>query len=235
MNRRTAKSVSQTSPDERWLTTMWPKVRVHLPPAPATVMELGCGPLGGFVPALEALGYDAVGIDPEAPEGASFQGVELERSVLPDGIDAMIASTSLHHVEDPGLVLDMVLERMSPAGVVIVFEWDWRRFDEATAHWCFERLGAPQSGGWLRHHQERWIASGTSWDEYLSGWVNQEGLHGAEPLLSVLRRHLHERVCSYGPYFFPDLADTSEGEEQLAIDTGLIQANRIDFVGNRRA
>jgi len=57
------------TPDERWLAAAWPFVSDQLPPAPAGVLEVGCGPLGGFVPALLGGGYEAVGVDPEAPEG----------------------------------------------------------------------------------------------------------------------------------------------------------------------
>ncbi len=38
------------TPGERWLATLWPLVRTRLPAAPARVVEVGCGPLGGFVP-----------------------------------------------------------------------------------------------------------------------------------------------------------------------------------------
>src|SRR6266487_4759070 len=62
---------SMTS-DEGWLAAMWPFVRAWLPSAPARVLEIGCGPLGGFVPALSRGGYDAVGVDPEAPEGPGY-------------------------------------------------------------------------------------------------------------------------------------------------------------------
>jgi hypothetical protein len=27
-----------------------------------------------------------------------------------------------------------------PGGVLVVVEWAWERFDEATARWCFARL-----------------------------------------------------------------------------------------------
>jgi hypothetical protein len=57
------------TPDDRWLAAVWPFVGGQLPSAPATVLEVGCGPLGGVVPALLDGGYDAVGVDPEAPEG----------------------------------------------------------------------------------------------------------------------------------------------------------------------
>ena len=40
-------------------------------------------------------------------------------------------------------------------------------------------------------------------------------------------------ALAYGPYFFPDLASTSEADEQTAIDAGQIQANRIQYHGRR--
>src|SRR5215218_10574824 len=61
------------TPDDRWLATVWPFVRRQLPSAPARVLEVGCGPLGGFVPAPLEDGYKAVGVDPEAPEGSDYQ------------------------------------------------------------------------------------------------------------------------------------------------------------------
>ncbi len=58
---------------------MWPFVEAWVPPAPATVVELGCGPLGGFVPALLRRGQPAVGVDPRAPAGSEYLQLELER------------------------------------------------------------------------------------------------------------------------------------------------------------
>ena len=66
------------TPDERWLAALWPSVRASLPAPPVRVLEIGCGPLGGFVPMLQASGYEATGIDPEAPAGAAFRQVGFE-------------------------------------------------------------------------------------------------------------------------------------------------------------
>jgi len=100
------------TPGERWLDTLWPLIRARLPAAPARVVEVGCGSLGGFVPMLRADGYDAVGIDPQAPDDAHYQPIEFERAELPHQIDAVIASTSLHHVAHPAvrgkLPLDLI-------------------------------------------------------------------------------------------------------------------------------
>ena len=96
------------TPDDRWLAAVWPFVRGQLPPSPARVLEVGCGSLGGFVPALLDDGYRAVGVDPEAPEGSDYQRVKLEHNDPPWPVECVVASTSLHHVAD----LDEVLDRL---------------------------------------------------------------------------------------------------------------------------
>ena len=66
-----------TASKERWLAAMWPSVRSWLPAPPASVIELGCGSLGGFVPARREDGYAAVGVDPAAPEGPQYRHAEF--------------------------------------------------------------------------------------------------------------------------------------------------------------
>ena len=54
---------------------------------------------------LRSSGYDA-GVDPEAPDGGRYRKVEFEAAKLAPDVDAVVASTSLHHVTDPAEVLD---------------------------------------------------------------------------------------------------------------------------------
>jgi SAM-dependent methyltransferase len=225
------------TPDERWLAAVWPFVRASLPTAPASVVDIGCGPLGGFVPFLERAGYQATGVDPEAPLGPSYRQVEFERYDLPGPVDAVVACTSLHHVADLGAALDLVEAALAPGGVAVVVEWARERFDEATARWCFARL--PEANGdhpgWLRNRQAEWLGSGQPWDAYLRSWEQAEGLHSGQAILDGLDARLDSRLITYGPLFFPDLDGISEADEQAAIDRGLIQANRIQYAGRRRS
>jgi SAM-dependent methyltransferase len=222
------------APDERWLAAVWPFVRGSLPPAPKVVVEIGCGPLGGFVPRLEAAGYSATGIDPEAPQGPSYRQSGFEHSALPSRVDAIVACTSLHHVADLAGVLDLVHAALLPGGRVVVVEWARERFDEATARWCFGRLPEPGlDPGWLHRLRAEWQESGQSWDACLRSWVQAEGLHAGLDILNGLDARFDRRSLGFGPYFFPDLAATSEADEQAAIDAGLMKANRIQYVGRR--
>jgi hypothetical protein len=99
------------TPDEHWLATLWPLVRAHLPAPPARVVDIGCGPLGGFVPLLHSNGYDAAGVDPKAPDIADYHRIEFEHLELPERVDALIASTCSPR-DRPAEVID----RLTTAG-----------------------------------------------------------------------------------------------------------------------
>jgi SAM-dependent methyltransferase len=219
------------TPAERWHAAISPFVHTHLPTPPARVLEIGCGTLGGFVPMLRAGGYEATGIDPDAPDGSGYQRTTFERAELPERVDAVMASTSLHHVNDPAEVLDRVASVLVGGGTLIVVEWAWEDFDEATARWCFDRLATSHEHGWLHRHRENWLASERSWELYLSDWACREGLHAGRRLLDALDQRFDRVFLNRGPYLFVDLPDTSEAAEQLAIDRGEIRATRIDYVG----
>lgn len=219
---------------ERWLEAVWPFVRGWLPAAPARVVEIGCGSMGGFVPRLEQAGYEATGIDPEAPPGPSYRQAEVEHCDIPGPIDAIVASLSLHHVADLGEVLDLMQTALVPGGVAVVVEWARERFDEATARWCFDRLPEPgDDPGWLHEQQAGWRESGQPWEDWLRSWAQAEKLHTGQDILNRLDARFDRETLGFGPYFFADLAATSEADEQAAINAGLIQANRIQYTGRR--
>jgi SAM-dependent methyltransferase len=192
---------------ERWLAAVWPVVLGRLPAPPAQVVEVGCGPLGGFVPMLRSSGYDA------------------------QGVDVVVASTSLHHVADPAVVLDRIATTLAEGGTLVVVEWAWEEFDEATADWCFERIGPDAEAGWLHRRRDEWVASGQSWSAYVRAWADEERLHSAKTLLGLLAGHFRRVHLAQGPYFFPDLARANEEDERAAIEAGQIRATRVDYVG----
>jgi SAM-dependent methyltransferase len=223
------------TPDERWLAVVGLPVRWWLPDPPAAVLEIGCGSLGGFVPMLRSAGYQAIGVDPEAPEGPWYQRVEFERYETPAPVQAVVACASLHHVADVGEVAALARSAMTAGGRLVVVEWARERFDEPTARWCFERLPPSQGApGWLQERYDGWLASGLPWGAYCEAWAESKGLHAGQDIVRELDARFDRQVLAYGPYFFPDLADVSESQEQAAIDAGEIAANRISYVGQRR-
>ena len=219
-----------TAAGRRWLDSTWPFVRRHLPPPPARVLDVGCGPLGGYVAVLRAAGYHAEGIDPEAPDGPGYHRVEFEDYNADEAADAIVASTSLHHVADLDAVVDLIRRRLTPGGVLVVLEWAWERFDEATARWCFDRL-AHGEPGWLHRGRDEWLSSGQSWEAFVDAWARAEGMHRGEDVRRALAGRFATRLLTSGPYYYPDLDGVTADDEQAAIDAGLIRANGIAYVG----
>ncbi len=217
--------------DQTWLGTLWPWVRSHLPAAPARVVEIGCGPLGGFVPMLAAAGYDAVGVDPEAPDELGFHRTEFERYPAGRPVDAIIACTSLHHVADLDDVADRMAAALVPGGALIVVEWAVELFDEPTARWCFDRLSdVDDETNWLQRHREAWWDSGRPWDVYLGQWAREHGIHTGKAIEHALDARFQPQLVAQDPYFFADLDDTTYADEQAAIDTGEIRPTGIRYV-----
>ncbi|MEV4532663.1 methyltransferase domain-containing protein [Asanoa sp. NPDC049518] len=198
-----------------WLEALWPFVRDALPAAPAHVVEIGCGPAGGFVPHLEAAGYDPVGVDPEAPDGPRFHRMEFEGYEPAASVDAVVACTSLHHVDDLERVVDRIAAALRPGGTLVVVEWASERFDEHTARWCFDRLPAGDGDGWLHRHARAWRESGADWATYVEGWAEAERLHRSDRIVTALDRRFRTRSSTETPYFFADLG-ISEDDERAA-------------------
>lgn len=223
-----------TAANKRWLAAIWPFVSAHLPPAPSSVLEIGCGPAGGFVPAMRDGGYHAIGVDPAAPAGTGYHQAEFEQHEVPDPVDAIVACTSLHHVDDLGRVADHAAAALAPHGVLIVVEWAHEKFDEATARWCFGRLPDDGEQGWLHSHRDLWLRSGQPWQVYLDAWVRDERLHSGQAIVKALKDRFSTRQLTEAPYFFSELHPTSENDEQTAADAGEIQATGIRYVATKR-
>jgi len=223
--------MAMSSSEHEWLPSVWPFVREHLPAAPSTVLEIGCGTSGGFLPALQAAGYPAVGVDPEAPEGSVYRRTEFEHYEVAGPVDAVVACSSLHHVADLDEVVNKICAALVPSGVLVVVEWAWERFDEDTARWCFNRLPATGEHDWLRHHKHEWTASRSSWDSYFQGWALDHGLHSGQDVMRALESRFDTLTHTTGTYFFADLEGTTAVDEQAAVHAGQIQATGIRYVG----
>jgi SAM-dependent methyltransferase len=196
-------------------------VGTHLPPRPARVLEVGCGG-GDLTREMSGLGYDALGIDPEAPAGDLFRAVSLEQLDDTGPFDAVVASRALHHIPDLSAALDKIERLLRPGGRLLVYEHAWDRMDQRTARWYLARRAATDP------HTP-------SLDRCLAHWEQDHAdLHGYAAIRAELDRRFTERFFSWSPYLYRELrATVSEREEQELIDTGAIRAIGFLYVGER--
>jgi hypothetical protein len=160
----------------------------HLPPAPARVLEVGCGDRGGVVSALVDAGYDAIGVDPRAPARPRFRQIDFRE--VEDEFDAVVAGRVIHHL-DP---LDEAVARLAAlAPLLVVDEFAWDLIDPELQAWYeAERATRPDAVGPPTIEQWRW---------------RHPGLHPHDVLLAALRARYDERVLEWLPYFHHWLGD----------------------------
>jgi hypothetical protein len=186
----------------------------ELPPPPRRVLEVGCGDAGGVVPALLAAGYDALGVDPRAPEGERF--VRVDYRELRDGFDAAVAGRVLHHVHPLDEGLDAIAA-LAPRLVVDEFAWD--------------RIG-PAAQDWYESQHRLLRAAGIDplGPPLLDEWrVRHDDLHPHAAVLDGLRARYDETAFEWLPYLHRWLG----GPSSEALESALVDAGAFDAIGWR--
>jgi SAM-dependent methyltransferase len=197
-------------------------VEAHLPPAPARVLEVGCGH-GDLARAIAGSGYEVIAIDPDAPEGELFQAVTLEAFTSTDPFDVVVASRALHHIPDLADSVAKIAGLLRPGGRFILDEHAYDRLDEPTARWYLEQRAVDADAP-------------TSLEACRADWeADHDDLHGYAAMRKELDRHFTERFFGWTPYFYGELAGVEEEEERALIEAGAIQAMGFRYVGEHEA
>jgi ubiquinone/menaquinone biosynthesis C-methylase UbiE len=147
----------------------------QLPAAPAPVLEVGCGE-GELARALADQGYDVVAIDPEAPEGTIFRQTTIEALDEPGPFDAVVASRSLHHVEDLGGVLDKLVRLLASRGALVLNEFAWDRREPMTPEWEEEHAALHGYGAMRAELDARFAERFFEWRPYPADGEEVPGL-----------------------------------------------------------
>lgn len=193
----------------------------RLPVASARVLDVGCG-RGELALALAKSGYDVVGVDPDAPEGPIFTSVRVEDLDTPDRFDAVVASRSLHHIDDLDLGLAKIGTLLEPGGVLVVNDFAWDRVDEPTAEWYY---GQRDILAVVRGEHTH-----ASTEPPLVRWQREhDDLHRYAEMRSALDGVFEEQHFSWEPCLHDELESVA-GE---ALERALIEANAIQAIGFR--
>ena len=183
------------------------------------MLEIGCGREGGLVGLLADSGYDVLGVDPHAPEGARFRRAEFQ--AVDGEFDAVVAGRVLHHVHPLSESLDR-LAALAP--LVVVDEFAWDLIDDAAQDW---------------YEGQHRLLRATGAEPYgpsdIDEWrARHPGLHPHDVLLSALRARYDERALEWVPYYYRWLGGpSSEALEQTLTDAGAFPAIGWRWAGTR--
>jgi ubiquinone/menaquinone biosynthesis C-methylase UbiE len=213
----------------RRLATFYAFVRSHLGVPPARVLEVGCGQ-GELALALAQAGYSLTAVDPRAPEGAIFRRCRLEDFFDDVAFDAVVASLSLHHVDDLPTALDRIVSLLRPRGLLVLEEFAKERLAGPTARWYYDQRRALAAAA---SDEEPFPDDFQSW---LRHWTQE---HADVHPFAEVRRHIEARFTGrylgWQPYLFDyRLDDALEPLERELIEAGAIEATGVRYVGERR-
>ena len=121
---------------------LWAFILRWLPARPARVLDIGCGD-GTSTRRLIREGYDATGLDPEAPREEGYLRDTLEEFRSKATFDAAVAVRSLHHLHDPVLGLDNLQALLRPGGRLVAFEFAVELLDDDARRWLSSEGVAP--------------------------------------------------------------------------------------------
>ena len=202
-------------------------VRERLPEPPARVLEVGCG-RGELTTALAVAGYDAMGIDPAAPEGPLFRRLVLDDVEEGPRYDAVVAAHALHHIRDLDVALAKIARLLVPGGVLLVDELAWDRLDEATLDWFWEQRRAIAASAGEQ-------VPGTPAELRAEWEAGHVGLHGYEALRHALDEAYEELAFEWTPYLHRLLDGRSSAVlEQALVDQGAIASLGFRYAGRPR-
>lgn len=190
--------------DDRWWSQFDAVVAAALP-VNSRVLDLGCGD-GGLVDRLTELGFDAVGVDPRAPNRPRLIRERVEQAMGLGEFDAITAVMALHHAELE-TVTSLLTSLLRPHGRLFVYDFGWDCYDERAAEWLkpHDPSDADNSmAGWWREHG----------DFHSIPTIRQALSARFEPTLQVRRPYLARMLGR------PDL----EAEEQALVDAELLPA-----------
>ncbi|WP_326567838.1 class I SAM-dependent methyltransferase [Amycolatopsis rhabdoformis] len=134
-------------------------LRPLLPPAPARILEAGCG-RGALAAALADEGYDVTGVDRDTDmaTAAKQRGVKVIQADVSDldgeygeygKYDVLLFTRSLHHAENLDDLLAHATTLLAPGGRLIIEEFAWERVDKPAAHFLYDSRAMLVAAGLL--------------------------------------------------------------------------------------
>ncbi|HKG91808.1 MAG TPA: class I SAM-dependent methyltransferase [Gemmatimonadaceae bacterium] len=222
-----------------------------LPPAPARVLEVGCG-AGELAAALTGRGYSVVALDADPNEAAAARGrgVDAREARWPDAaplpderFDAVLFTRSLHHIGPLDGAVAAARASLRPGGRVLVEDFAFAAAPPAAAEWLRGVLRLLDAAGALEAAPGSFAARLLAASDAAAEWRHaaDHDIHPAAAMEGSLAAQLTIEASERAPYLYryvaPALAASTRGGELLArvleAERAMAAAGALDLIGRR--
>ena len=217
----------------------------HLPPPPASVLEVGAG-AGRLAARLSARGYTvkAIDVDEEAVASALARGVDaasIDYFDMRGQFDVLLFTRSFHHLWPLERAVVQAGKLLAPGGAILFDEFAHEACDLATAAWFYDVPALLDAAGvlapekrrhWHRpHHHDRGHAeeeSKTPLERWRERIAHDPPLHRGDSMLEALGAAFALEAVERVPYLYRYLAERLDSAA-LFTRVRAMEADRIEL------
>lgn len=220
-------------------------VEEYLAGAKAHILEVGCG--AGRLAALfmeREYQVTAIDISPEAVEMARQNGVNAQVADLlqfesADKFDAVLFTSSLHHIHSLDQALERAKNLLTEKGRIFVEDFSLEQMDEKTAQWFYELKDLCSLFSSTSE-----VAPETTSIDPLTRWTNEHqhepALHSRKAMLKAMETKFGNVHSSAAPYLYRYFRHNSPAAmqrvfemEKKQIQTGLVEPIGLRIVAKK--
>jgi SAM-dependent methyltransferase len=217
------------------------------------ILEVGCGD-GALARHLANGGLEVTALDIELTDRSAHRGVRfVEKDFLAfdeTGFDALLFTSSLHHIAPLDAALDRAVAALRPGGVFLAEEFAVEAPDESTARWFYGMKALLAGQGMIANHAEH--AHDGDHAEHtdteappLERWKaehrHEPPLHTAEQMQAAIAARFSDAAHTTGPYLYRHIAGQlppTPGAGKLAMklfdrESEAIRDGRVLPIGRR--
>lgn len=180
------------------------------------VLEVGCGD-AALARHLASGGLEVTALDLELTDRTAHHGVKLvETDFLTyegKGFDAVLFTSSLHHISPLGAALERAHSALNPGGTLLAEEFAVEAPDESTARWYYGMQALLSGQGMMREHTHASAHEHAHQDPEappLARWKAEHRhdppLHTGKEMLDAITARFADVRHATGPYLYRAIA-----------------------------
>ena len=223
-------------------------VAAHASPAPARILEVGCGD-GALALRLQGVGHQVIAVDTSADAVAKARqrGVDARVAHWPNfeeaPFDVVVFTRSLHHIDPLPQAVGQAKKLLKERGKVLVEDFAFTEIEPLAAEWLYELLAVLDAARLLLRDRDEFANQLLQHEGSLAAWhaAHDHHVHSAGAMLACLRDHFARVDVATAPYLYRYVCAVLEenadgyrlGSRVLELERRFAEVVPLSLIGRR--